>query len=168
MGYFDDALGDCGHCSSSSMSYRSAAVAGMGDIGIQSPSAILAEMQAVGTQVHSLNAEVQANKAKLPDDFLRGWNAFFNEYLTFYGQNEGLLARMWISVYDKTLEYRKQVNDWRDRFEKLVGKKLTTPRATDEPPGGSGIKLPELGTIVTGLAVAVGAAIVLPPLLRSK
>lgn len=164
MGYFDDALGDSGHCCSCSKSYR-AAVAGMGAV-VESPSAILAEMQSVGTQVHSLNAEVQANKTRLPDDFLRGWNAFFNEYLAFYGENEGLLARMWISVYDKTLEYRKQVNDWRAKFESLVGKKLNTPRATDEPPDGSGIKLPDLSTVVTGVALAVGAAIVLPSLLK--
>jgi hypothetical protein len=122
------------------------------DAWIYTPGAIRDEQDTVLGLVQQLDTDIQASNAR--PEFKAAWGKFRDEYKSFY-EDSGWWARWWISSYEKTLEYRRRVVEWRQEFESQGGKATgPAPSASPEPPSDS-----HLGTYlaIAGGAIAVGA-----------
>ena len=121
--------------------------------GVRTPGYVLAEMRSVNTQVYALNADIIAVANQLPLTFKTSWIAFVKEWQEFWTAHSSGVGGWWsrgtTPVYNKTMEFRRSLALWRDRFVQQGG----TPSA---PP------LPEpkkfsIWPYVIGGAIVVGA-----------
>lgn len=115
------------------------AAAGMGGAGVVDvamPGNIRDEILTIGTEFKILDASVLAARASLPPDFVTGWSAFRTEWETFARNHSSWLDNVWYKSYEKALEYRKRLEDWRQRFIGYGGR-ISTP-SPGAAPGGSG------------------------------
>lgn len=125
---------------------------------IHTPGTMLAEMDGVLARERTIDRAIEASNVS--DDFKKNWEDFKGEWLKFYADHEGWFSRWPESVYQKTMEYRKRVNQWQTAFEQLSGKDVPAsvpgPRPDDKP-GPDGGKT-EVGwktvAVVGGVAVA--------------
>lgn len=95
---------------------------GSGVIDIKMPKDILAEMQTVDATVKQLDGEIQAST--VPAVFKLAWAGFLGEWRQFFAEHESWSSRLWYAAYEKTLEYRKRLGEWRAAFVQLGGKTI--------------------------------------------
>jgi hypothetical protein len=100
--------------------------------------------------------------------FVYQWGEFEREFGTFWAEHsDSWTDRMWRGTYDKAVEYRQRVGDWRKRFEEIGGKPTTPPPKppTEQflPPGFS---IPWKPIAVIG-GIAAGALII-PAAIRAS
>ena len=120
---------------------------------IATPGRILDEMNTVLAEAKSLDADIQDHKSgdSTYSAFQRAWASFYSTYNKFYSEHSGWSGRMWGSVGDKAVDYGRQLNDWRAKFQKFGG----TPGAPEPQPES---KFPLVPILVGTIAVAgVGA-----------
>jgi len=97
--------------------------------------------------------------------FVHNWGEFESEWLAWYANNKGLGARMWGGTRDTALDYRKRAQGWREQFLKLGGTaNAPAPEMPLDPPWFP--SLPNFKTAALIAAGVLGAAIIVPPLLR--
>jgi len=89
-------------------------LAGARDAWIFTPGAIRAEQDTVLALVQQLDTDIQG--AKVRPEFKRAWDVFREEYKRFYDES-GWWSRWWFVAYEKTLEYRRRIIQWRQAFE---------------------------------------------------
>jgi hypothetical protein len=117
---------------------RGAAV-GAGVVDLVMPGNIRDEILTIGVAFSTLDKAIQAARASLPADFVPGWAAFFVEWQTFAKNHSSWLSNTWYKSYEKALEYRKRLEDWREKFIALGGKVSTpSPGVSPGPPSASG------------------------------
>lgn len=87
------------------------------------PGAARDEQESVNTAVASLDSDVRASMA--PVAFKVSWEAFRAEWAAFFDDQGGVMG--WLDrfatarAYEKTLDYRKQLEAWRARFMEAGG-----------------------------------------------
>jgi hypothetical protein len=106
--------------------------------------------------------------------FVAGWAEFYRSWKQFYADHDSFFSRLpGTGSYDQTLDLRTKAKDWRQRFEALGGI-ASTPAPTDpvkpldtfDRVGDRVANAAKTGLIAAG--VVLGAAILLPPLLRRQ
>lgn len=134
----------------------------MGNAGvdIKLPSHIRDEIVTVAKQVAALGKIIDdaTARGKVPADFLTGWGAFKSEWEAFARNHESWASRAWYASYEKTVEYRKRLEGFRQRFEQVTGEKVAypSPGATPEGMGDKGEGFPWRFVAYGG--IAIGAA----------
>ncbi len=112
-----------------------AAGLGAGVVDVAMPGNIRDEIVTIGVAFRTLDAAIQAQRAGLPAEFVGGWAALLTEWTGFAKNHDSWLSNVWYKSYEKALEYRKRLEDWRQKFQQLGGKVVTpSPGAA---PGGS-------------------------------
>jgi len=112
------------------------------------------EMNLVAAEALSLDTDIQGHKS---DDanylaFKRSWTIFLNTIKQRYAQMQGSYFVLNSSNYDAIVDYGRQLNDWRAKFQKFGGEP-STPSPRPES------KFPLAGILIGTIVVAgVGAA----------
>jgi hypothetical protein len=75
------------------------------------PGAIYDEMETVQGIVRQLDEDVRSSHVR--DEFKRAWSLFADEWRRFYEGHRGWWSRTWYAVYEKTIDFRKRVEQWR-------------------------------------------------------
>ncbi len=127
------------------------AALGAGAVDVAMPGNIRDEIVTIGVAFSTLDKAIQAARASLPPDFVSGWAAFLKEWQGFANAHATWLSNVWYKSYEKALEYRKRLEDWRQKFIGLGGK-ISTP-SPGAAPGGAG------GGINWKLLLYVGAGV---------
>lgn len=111
-----------------------------GPFDVRMPGAIRDEIVTIDKNFGAMNRMIVDQAAKLPADFNAGWRAIYSEWQTFQGNHSTWVSNVWYASYQKALEYRKRLDDWRLKFEQLVGTKINypTPGPTAGPPAPAG------------------------------
>lgn len=113
----------------------------------------------VNGAVRQLDADIQAST--VPLSFVNAWAIFKADWDAFYGDQGG--ATGWMSrfltgqPYAKTLDYRKQLESWRARFEQQGGLS-TGPGLVPKPVSNS--QLPDTFRYIAITAGILGAVYV--------
>ena len=111
---------------------------GAGVVDVAMPGNIRDEIITIGVGFSTLDKAIQAARAGLPADFVSGWAAFLAEWQTF--------------------EYRKRLEDWRQRFVALGGKVNTpSPGAGAGPSSSGGINWKTLLYVGAGIGALYAA-----------
>jgi hypothetical protein len=122
---------------------------------VYTPSAIKAELDTVKAGADQLDRDITASKVR--DEFKQAWRAFLNEWRAYYKDHEGYWSHMWFAVYEKAVEYRKRVDQWREAFQ-TEGGRVSAPTLTPPSDKGSGTwKWVALGAgalLVTGAVIS--------------
>lgn len=104
---------------------------------VVTPGAILAEMNTVDAAVKQLDSDVMASAAR--DAFKKSWRGFVTEWQAFYKDHASWTDRLWGAPYEKTLDYRRRVGEWRTAFEReggqASGPQISVPGGEREGPG---------------------------------
>jgi len=97
--------------------------------------------------------------------FVHAWGEFERSWEAFYEENKGAWARMWRGTFDQALDFRRRVQDWRQKFEALGGApSAPAPHIPDETsPLGD---IPWRSIVVAAGGIAAGV-LVLPPVIRA-
>lgn len=119
---------------------RPAGRGSVGGVAIVMPSAIKDEIVTVDKSFGVLAQLVAAARARLPPDFVVGWDAFRSEWVQFRDAHDSWLSRTWGMSYTKALEYRARLETWRQKFEQLTGQTINfpSPGAAAGPPDAGG------------------------------
>ena len=96
---------------------------------IVTPGAMLDELNTVNNGVKQLDADISASKVR--EAFKKAWADFMVEWKKFYDSKQGFFSRTWGSTMEKTIEYRKRVDEWRAAFNREGG--LTTGPTLNVP-----------------------------------
>lgn len=124
------------------MSFYSAGVASAASSGkaamgasVVMPSNIRDEILTTDGAYRELEKQIGAARARarLPADFLAGWDLLAHEWVTFRDAHESWLSRTWYASYEKTLEFRSKFADWRKAFEAATGQKIAAPAPGSSP-----------------------------------
>lgn len=125
MSVYSDGVGAIGG------GYRRRAV--YGDLGaaVVMPAAIQAEIQTVESGFAVLNRAIRAaqSRGQVTADFAAGWTLFYGDWQNFRSAHGRWVDNLWYASYEKTLEYRQRLDDWRKKFEEVTGKPLGFPTA---------------------------------------
>ncbi len=134
------------------MSAWEAGAADLDEVGalVYTPGVIKAELEAVNTAAGQLDMDIKP--AKVRDEFKRAWKAFLDEWKAFYKNNSGYWSRLWGGVYQKAVEYRKRIEQWREAFEREGGRPTGPSAVVPETPKAGSWKWALLGA--GGLLVA--------------
>jgi hypothetical protein len=112
-----------------------AATMGNAGVDVKMPANIRDEIATVATSVASLGKLIDARRSSLNADFLTGWDGFKKEFETFAHNHRMWVQNMWYASYEKTVEYRKRLDDFRAKFEALTGTKVPFPSPGGTPEG---------------------------------
>jgi len=123
---------------------------------VLTPGAIFAEMKTVDAAIKQLDSDIMASKAR--DAFKQAWRAFAVEWQAFFKSHSRWTDRLWGASYEKTLDYRKRVGEWRVAFEREGGQPSAPGLAMPGAPGGGGTSWKTALVAVGGLLV-VGAIV---------
>lgn len=135
-----------------------AAAMGAGVVDVAMPGNIRDEILTIGSSFKLLDAAIGKARAGLPADFVSGWTAFFSEWTTFASAHASWLSNVWYKSYEKALEYRKRLEDWRQRFIDLGGKVSTpSPGASAGPSSSGGINWKMLLYLGAGIGAIYAA-----------
>ncbi len=128
-----------------------------GLVDVQSPGAIRSEQEAVDAEVDRLNYDIQTSSNTA---FVGSWNSFREEWKQFFADGDSFFSRLFYSSYERTLEYRKRVNDWRAKFVDIGGHP-TGPGLGLKPDSNPFSDLPStVAKVAIGLAIAVAVLII--------
>lgn len=133
------------------------ACGGAGVVDIAMPGNIRDEIVTIGVGFSTLDKSIQAARAGLPADFVSGWAAFFVEWQTFAKNHATWLDNVWYKSYEKALEYRKRLEDWRQRFVALGGKVNSPSPGAGAGPAPSGINWKTLLYVGAGIGAVYAA-----------
>lgn len=123
------------------------------------PGAILGEMNKVLNEGKTLDLDISNFKSSDSTyaSFQTGWKTFWQGYLSFYDDNSGWFSRLWNSTLTETVDYGRQLNDWRAKYSSYPGAVATQPKPTPtlkpDDPNSIPWKWIIIGTVaVAGLA----------------
>jgi hypothetical protein len=85
-----------------------------GPVDIRMPGDIKAEIDTVDASIKEFDTEIRASTLMV--EFKTAWQGFYGEWRKFYGDHQSWSSRLWYAAYDKTLEYRKRLAEWRAAF----------------------------------------------------
>ncbi|MDX2023246.1 MAG: hypothetical protein SF187_23635 [Deltaproteobacteria bacterium] len=103
---------------------------------IVTPGAMLDELNTVNNGVKQLDADISASKVR--EAFKKAWADFTVEWKKFYDSKQGFFSRTWGSTMEKTIEYRKRVDEWRAAFNREGGLTTGPTLNVPEPKGATG------------------------------
>jgi hypothetical protein len=109
-----------------------AATMGGAGVDVAMPGSIRDEILSIAGSFRRLDAAIRA-AAVLPADFKSAWGSFRDEWSEFAARHGSWASNLWYKSYQKALEYRQALNDWRKRFEQLTGSSVTFPAPQDAP-----------------------------------
>lgn len=128
------------------------------DVGalIVTPGAMKDELETVQAGVRQLDADIMSSKTR--DAFKKAWQIFAGEWKRFYDSHQSLTSRLWHATYEKTIEYRKRLDEWRNALQR-EGVQSTGPLlAVPQPPAPSGSSLKWWaigGLVVAGTVIGI-------------
>jgi hypothetical protein len=100
-------------------------------------------------------------------NFVHQWGEFEREWGGWYAEHTSWTSRFWGAALDTPLDYRARVKKWREQFLQLGGTaNAPTPLMPTQPGLGDWFSGKRLVTAALVAGGVVGAAILLPPLLR--
>lgn len=89
-----------------------------------SPGTILNEMNATDAAFTLLDMEITENNT--PEAFQEKWGVFRDKWEEFYKNNKDYLSRMTFQTYRQTMEYRNELQKWKEAYES-TGQKSRVP-----------------------------------------
>lgn len=119
------------------------------------PAEVAQEISAVDAGVKVLSADVLNQASRLPPDFLTSWGAFVKEWEGFR-KSVGWLRRHERGSYEKALEYRFRLAEWREAFEKKGGEP-SGPALASAAPVNQSKPGEDLTSVLKWGAIAAGA-----------
>lgn len=126
-----------------------------------SPSDVSSEMLTVDTGVDQLALDMKKADAvkKVSPAFVSAYSNFFWEWKKWRKEYDTWAHRHERSVYEKVLEYRYRLAEWREKFEKLGGE---TPGVSlsSAPPVKQSEPGQDLNDVLKTVAIVGGLAIV--------
>ncbi len=138
MSVYDAGAGSLGMSSGYRRGARAAAgmggdapTAGFADV--RMPGAIRDEILSIDRSFHAFAEIVARTQSKLPADFRTGWDAFAREWTAFANAHSSWLSNVWYASYQKALEYRERLVEWRKKFESITGVALNYPAVKPSP-----------------------------------
>jgi hypothetical protein len=133
------------------------------DVGaiVVTPGATLAEMRTVDAGVAQLDSDIRRSTT-LPATWVNAWGRFAAEWREFFDEHQWWTDRLWAGAYERTVNYRRRLADWRADFVRQGGK-----------PSGPGVDASESSPVrgllwVAGLGAAAFAGYRLVKWLRTK
>lgn len=118
---------------------------------LATPGAILTRMRNVDADVRALDGEIEAQRARLPASFARGWAHWRDAWRRFYADNEGFAARVWPGTLTEVEAFARRLRDWRSAAAR-AGAELATPEASRPPrPAPGEASLPDVLPSLPGL-----------------
>jgi hypothetical protein len=121
---------------------------------IRSPGAIKSEMDTVDAGVKQLDSDIMASTVR--QAFKQSWRVFVGEWQKFYAGHQSWTSRLWHAAYEKTIEYRRRLEEWRQLFVREGGS--ATGPSFAPPSSGGGIPW---RPILIGAAGAIVAGVLL-------
>lgn len=112
--------------------------------GFVTPGTTLTRMRQVDADVRALDAELTAQRTRLPAPFLQGWAHWRDSWFRFFRDNEGFAQRAWPGTMLEVESYARRLRDWRSGAQR-VGAELTTPEVSR--PGPMAPALPSLPSL---------------------
>lgn len=88
-------------------------------VDVAMPSNISDEIATVASGVKTLDRVIEDRRGRLPPQFMSAWGDFRDEWNAFAQNHDSWLSRTWYKSYQKTLEYRRRLEDWRAQLEQL-------------------------------------------------
>ncbi len=99
---------------------------------VVTPGAMLAEMNTIDATVRQLDIEIMSSVVNV--EFKDAWRRFVAEWQVFHQNHEDWWDRTWGVIYDKVLDYRRRVEEWRGQFHRAGGHSVSPPLPA--APGG--------------------------------
>lgn len=97
------------------------------------PGMTQSEMDATDTAIVSLVRDV-GDSPKADDRFRQEFGQFARDWITFKDRNKGWWERGLSGVFEQVQDFKRRLNQWRDRFVALGGK-ATSPKIPERKPG---------------------------------
>ncbi len=120
---------------------------------IVTPGAMKAELDTVQAGVKQLDADIMSSKTR--DAFKNAWQLFSGEWKAFYDSHQSLTSRLFHATYEKTIEYRKRLDEWKGALQRegvqATGPLLAVPQPPPEP--SSSFKWWAIGGLIVAGAV---------------
>jgi hypothetical protein len=140
---------------------------GLGAI-VVTPGQMLDEMNAVDKAVDELAIRItqQFTGAGTNTLWVNAWTRWRQEWKQFYSDHQDWTARLFYGTYEKTLEYRSKLADWRTQFEQMQGQSVG-PSLSPLPPSAVPFTEQYKPLIITGGLIA-GATLVWLILRRTR
>lgn len=132
-----------------------------GPVDVQMPRAQQDEIASIAAAFKTLDREIQGRRAQLQPAWVKGWDDFRDSWQTFAQGHSTWLSNVWYASYQKAIEYRQRLDDWRRRLEALTGP-LSVPTLSARPPEEK--PFPWRGVLYAGLAI--GGAFAISSLLK--
>lgn len=131
---------------------------------VVTPGTIKDEMDRVLREGTTLDADVKGSS--VDQSFKNAWQLFWEGYKKFYAENAqgigGWASRLWISMYNQTVSYGNQLNDWRAKLQSLGGRatepKMTAAQVREDPNAIPWKPIVTAVSVLGGLALAAYAA----------
>lgn len=114
-----------------------------GAAGLVTPGSTLTRMRQVDADVHALDAELSAQRGRLPAAFLRGWAHWRESWTRFFRDHESFAQRVWPGTALEVESFARRLRDWRSGAQR-VGAELTTPDVSRPGPSIPTPRLPDL------------------------
>jgi hypothetical protein len=126
-----------------------------GPFDVRMPGAIRDEILSIDRAFRSLANVISAARGQgaLPANFLAGWDQFFAEWSAFRLNHESWLSNVWYASYQKALEYRERLDQFRQKVEQLTGAKLNFPAAKATPGPTDKPGIPWRFLIISGVVI---------------
>lgn len=118
---------------------------------IVTPGAIKDEIETVNAGVKQLDSDIMSSKVR--DAFKKAWRLFASEWQRFYASKQGWWARSWGSTWEKAVDYRKRVDEWRTAFQREGGQSTGPTLNVPVKGGGGSFKWWAIGGLVVGGAI---------------
>ena len=128
MSFYSAGVGAIG---GSAARYRRHAVYGEMGATVVMPAAIQDEIKTVEGAFATLNRAIRAaqSRGQVPADFAAAWTLFYGDWQNFRSAHGRWVDNLWYASYEKTLEFRQRLDEWRKKFEEVTGKPLGFPTA---------------------------------------
>jgi hypothetical protein len=117
-------------------------------VDIRMPADIKAEMDTVDASIAQLDTEIRASGVAA--EWKTAWAGFAGEWRRFYGEHKSWSSRLWYAAYDKTLEYRKRLGEWRASFVAAGGQPVSPQLPTPSVEAGSHVPWLIVGGVLVG------------------
>ena len=98
---------------------------------------------------------------RVPAEFFGGWEIFRREWEAFRNAHRRWTDNLWYKSYQKALEYRGRLEEWRIKFEQLSGQKLAFPgpgKGGEPTEDGRGFPWRMLAYTAAGIGVLYGVS----------
>lgn len=129
------------------MSLYGAGTEGLGGaVDIVMPANIRDEIETIANHFAQLDQEIARalTDGQVLPSFVESWNEFAKEWQRFATNHSSWLDNIWYKSYQKALEYRRRLDEWRAKFEATSGRRISFPSPGSAPAPSMGNPFPSI------------------------